>query len=166
MKLPFVPSAPLNRPLLLRAGAGLLIVLWLAGSGFWLADDIVAQRNATPEEALVLRWHLGTTKPEPGKIDPPKPEQPPAKSQNINDLFSVRKGGVDSFDPLSRNTPANAPIMVADWPRRILAGAAIALARDIGEQMLRRRPIDIDGATDFAVKMILGGVPALPTLKP
>ena len=126
MKLPFVPSASLNRPLLLRAGAGLLIVLWLGGSSYWLADDIVAQRNATPEEALVLRWHLGTTKPEPGKIDPPKPEQPPAKSQNINDLFSVRKGGVDSFDPLSRNTPANAPIMVADWPRRILAGAAIA----------------------------------------
>jgi AcrR family transcriptional regulator len=47
-----------------------------------------------------------------------------------------------------------------------LAGACIALARDIGEQMLRRRPIDIDGATDFAVKMILGGIPALPPLKP
>lgn len=47
-----------------------------------------------------------------------------------------------------------------------LAGACIALAKDIGEQMLRRRPIDIDGATEFAVKMILGGLPALPTLKP
>lgn len=47
-----------------------------------------------------------------------------------------------------------------------LAGASIALARDIGQQMLRRRPIDVDGATDFAVKMILGGIPALPTLRP
>lgn len=46
-----------------------------------------------------------------------------------------------------------------------LAGACIALARDIGEQMLNRRPVDIDSATEFAVQMILGGIPALPTLK-
>ena len=45
-----------------------------------------------------------------------------------------------------------------------LAGACIALAREIGEQMLRRRPIDVEGAAQFAVQMILGGLPALPTL--
>lgn len=129
VKLPLVPPANVNRPLLVRAGAGLVIVLWLAGAGYWLADDVVALRRATPEEALALRWQMSTTKPDkadPGKAEAPKVETPPAKSQNINDLFSVRKGGVESFDPLSRNTPANAPIMVADWPRRILAGAAIA----------------------------------------
>ncbi len=129
VKLPLVPSVPVNRSLLLRAGAGFVIVAWLAGSGYWLADDLVAQRRATPEEALALRWQLSTTKPdkaETGKTEAPKAEQPAAKSQNINDLFSVRKGGVESFDPLSRNAPANAPIMVADWPHRILAGLAIA----------------------------------------
>jgi hypothetical protein len=134
VKLPLVPPANVNRPLLLRAGAGLVIVMWLAGSGYWLADDLVAQRRATPEEALALRWQLSTTKPDkadPGKaeapkVEAPKVEPPSAKSQNINDLFSVRKGGVESFDPLSRNPPANAPIMLADWPHRILAGLAIA----------------------------------------
>jgi hypothetical protein len=30
--------------------------------------------------------------------------------------------------------------------------------------MLERRPIDVDGAADFAVRMILGGLPALPRL--
>ncbi len=129
MKLPLVPSLPVNKSLLLRAGASSVIVLWLAGSGYWLSDDLVALRRATPDEALAIRWQLGTNKPdkpEAGKLDAPKVEQPPAKSQNINDLFSVRKGGNDSFDPLSRNTPANTPIMVADWPHRILAGLAIA----------------------------------------
>lgn len=129
VKLPLVQSVPVNRSLVVRAGTGLLVVLWLAGSGYWLADDVVALRRATPEEALALRWKIETNKqdkPEAGKTEPPKVEQPPAKSQNINDLFSVRKGGLESFDPLSRNTPANAPIMVADWPHRILAGLAIA----------------------------------------
>jgi len=43
-----------------------------------------------------------------------------------------------------------------------LAAAAIAVVREIGHHMLMRRPVDIEGATEFAVRMILGGVPALP----
>jgi AcrR family transcriptional regulator len=46
-----------------------------------------------------------------------------------------------------------------------LAAACFALVRDIGEQMVRRRPIDVDGAAEFAIQMILGGVSALPTSK-
>jgi hypothetical protein len=128
VKLPLVQSPAVNRPQLLRAGAALTIVLWVAGTGYWLADDVVAQRRATPEEALAIRWQLGTNKPdkpETGKPEAPKVEPPPAKSQNINDLFSVRKGGVEGFDPLSRNPPANAPIMVPDWPQRIIAASTI-----------------------------------------
>lgn len=45
-----------------------------------------------------------------------------------------------------------------------LAAACIAIAREVGEKMLERRPIDVPGAIDFAVRMILGGLPALPRL--
>ncbi|HLI67970.1 MAG TPA: TetR/AcrR family transcriptional regulator [Caulobacteraceae bacterium] len=46
-----------------------------------------------------------------------------------------------------------------------LAAACIAIAREVGELMLERRPIDARAAADFAVQMILGGLPALPRLK-
>ena len=46
-----------------------------------------------------------------------------------------------------------------------LAAAAIAIAREVGELMLERRPIDVEAAVEFAVQMILGGLPALPQLK-
>ncbi|USQ95151.1 TetR/AcrR family transcriptional regulator [Caulobacter sp. RL271] len=45
-----------------------------------------------------------------------------------------------------------------------LTSACIAVAREIGDKMLERRPVDTEGATDFAVKLILGGLPALPRL--
>jgi AcrR family transcriptional regulator len=56
----------------------------------------------------------------------------------------------------------DAPPVDADY----LAGACIAMVRDIAEQMVRRRPIDVEGAAEFAIQMILGGVSALPTHKP
>jgi AcrR family transcriptional regulator len=46
-----------------------------------------------------------------------------------------------------------------------LAAACIAIARDVGEKMLARRPIDTQGATDFAVAMIQGGLKGLPQAK-
>ena len=45
-----------------------------------------------------------------------------------------------------------------------LTAACIAVAREIGDKMLERRPVDTEGAADFAVKLILGGLPALPRL--
>ena len=47
-----------------------------------------------------------------------------------------------------------------------LAAACIAIAREVGELMLERRPIDVPAAVEFAVQLILGGLPALPRLKP
>jgi len=47
-----------------------------------------------------------------------------------------------------------------------LAAACIAIAREIGERMVERRPMDVPEAVEFAVQMILGGIPALPRLKP
>jgi AcrR family transcriptional regulator len=55
-----------------------------------------------------------------------------------------------------------APRVDADY----LAAACIAVARDVGDKMLERRPIDTAAATDFAVKLILGGLPALPRTAP
>jgi AcrR family transcriptional regulator len=43
-----------------------------------------------------------------------------------------------------------------------LAAACIAIAREVGEKMVERRPIDLPAAVEFAVQMILGGLPALP----
>ena len=46
-----------------------------------------------------------------------------------------------------------------------VAAACIAIARDVGERMLTRRPIDTKGATEFAVAMIQGGLQGLPKSK-
>jgi AcrR family transcriptional regulator len=39
-----------------------------------------------------------------------------------------------------------------------LAAACIGIAREVGDKMLTRRPFDVEGATDFAVGMILFGL--------
>lgn len=43
-----------------------------------------------------------------------------------------------------------------------LAAACIAIAREVGEKMLARRPVDTRAAEDFAVAMILSGLKGLP----
>jgi AcrR family transcriptional regulator len=55
----------------------------------------------------------------------------------------------------------NAPRVDLDF----LTAACIAIAREVGDKMLERRPVDVAAATDFCVKLILGGVPALPRLE-
>ena len=43
-----------------------------------------------------------------------------------------------------------------------LASACIAIAREVGDRMLERRPVDTRAATDFAVTMIVSGLQGLP----
>ncbi len=43
-----------------------------------------------------------------------------------------------------------------------LTASAIAVAREVGDLMLARRPIDVAGAADFVVRLVMGGVPNLP----
>ncbi|MGA2951490.1 MAG: TetR/AcrR family transcriptional regulator [Caulobacteraceae bacterium] len=43
-----------------------------------------------------------------------------------------------------------------------LATSCIAVAREVGDQMLIREHVDVAGATEFVVRLILGGVRALP----
>jgi AcrR family transcriptional regulator len=47
-----------------------------------------------------------------------------------------------------------------------LATACIAIAREVGDEMLRRHPVDVDAATEFCVRLILGGVAAAPRVGP
>ena len=43
-----------------------------------------------------------------------------------------------------------------------MAAACIAVAREVGEKMLERRPVDTKAAADFACAMILTGLKGLP----
>jgi AcrR family transcriptional regulator len=47
-----------------------------------------------------------------------------------------------------------------------LATACIAIAREVGERMVERRPPDVDAATEFCVTLILGGLAAVPRVEP
>ena len=47
-----------------------------------------------------------------------------------------------------------------------IAAACIAVARDVGEKMLQKRPVDTAAAAEFATAMILGGLRGLPAAKP
>ena len=47
-----------------------------------------------------------------------------------------------------------------------LAASCIALAREVGDVMISRQPMDVEGATTFVVNLILGGLPALPPWEP
>jgi AcrR family transcriptional regulator len=42
-----------------------------------------------------------------------------------------------------------------------LTAAAIGVAREMGDHMLQRRPVDVGGATEFATKLILAGIETL-----
>jgi AcrR family transcriptional regulator len=79
--------------------------------------------------------------------------------------------------PYSRNTPeilavheevrsSLADVMERGLAPRVdldyLATACIAIAREVGEEMLRRDPPDVASAADFCVALILGGLAALP----
>ncbi len=89
-------------------------------------------------------------------------------------------GGANDDFPQGRATPEMQAVY--EEVRRVLAGiverdlapkvdldylaaACIAVAREIGETMMTRRPVDVEGACDFVVQLILGGLPALPRLK-
>lgn len=90
-----------------------------------------------------------------------------------------RDGSAGEVTAHARNTPellavfeevrgVFAAIMDRDLSAQVdidyLAAGCIAVAREIGDRMVERQPIDVAGASDFVVRLILGGVPGLPTL--
>jgi len=92
-----------------------------------------------------------------------------------------KDGGRDEPLPHARNTPellavyqevrgVFAAIMDRDLSAKVdidfLTASCIAVAREIGERMVIRQPMDVAGATDFVVRLIIGGLPNLPRQDP
>jgi len=46
-----------------------------------------------------------------------------------------------------------------------LAASCIAVAREIGDRMMERAPVDVEAAAEFVVRLLLGGLPAVPRLE-
>lgn len=86
----------------------------------------------------------------------PASERQPHMQVETPEMHRVFEEVRDSFIAVMEK--GDAPRVDADY----LAATSIAIAREIGQKMLERRPIDIDKATDFTVNLILGGVQTLP----
>jgi len=43
-----------------------------------------------------------------------------------------------------------------------LTASAIGIARDLGDHMLQRRPVDVEAVTDFATSLVISGITGLP----
>lgn len=97
-----------------------------------------------------------------------------------HEIWSSRRPAHEP-EPRFRNTPemlavfeevrgAFAAVMERGLAPRVdldyLATACIAVAREVGEAMLERRPPDVEAAAEFCVRLILGGLSALPTTGP
>lgn len=92
----------------------------------------------------------------------------------------MRRGAADA-GPEPRHTPEMTAVFeevrsafsrnleheqMPDVDLDFLTAAAIAVAREIGDKMLEREPMDVAKAADFAVALIMGGLPALPRTTP
>jgi AcrR family transcriptional regulator len=84
-------------------------------------------------------------------------------------------------EPYARNTPeilavheevlsAFAEVMERGLAPRVdldyLATACIAIVREVGDRMMQREAPDVEAATEFCVRLILGGVAAAPRVTP
>jgi AcrR family transcriptional regulator len=97
-------------------------------------------------------------------------------SARENETWQMQRPAGESV-PHTRDTPeiravfeevrgAFADVMERGLAPRVdldyLAAACIAIAREVGDKMLERRPVDTEAAVEFVVSLILGGVSALP----
>ena len=97
-----------------------------------------------------------------------------------NESWMVSRAAGEAV-PKTRNTPEmqavfeEVRVVLADVIDRglaprvdldYLATACIAIAREVGDAMMQRQPMDVAGATEFVVRLILGGLPAVPRLEP
>ncbi|QUD87358.1 TetR/AcrR family transcriptional regulator [Phenylobacterium montanum] len=79
-----------------------------------------------------------------------------SQTPEMKAVFEQVKSSISAALERDRSAPVD-----ADY----LAAACIAIAEEVGHKMLERRPVDVPAAIEFAVAMILGGLPALPRLK-
>ncbi|MHB8528196.1 MAG: TetR/AcrR family transcriptional regulator [Caulobacteraceae bacterium] len=84
------------------------------------------------------------------------PGAPMAHTRNTPEILAVHEEVRRVFaDVMERGL---APKVDLDY----LAAGCIAVAQEIGDVMLARSPADVEGAAEFVVRLILGGLPALP----
>ena len=102
-------------------------------------DFVAAEHRAWPS-------HAGEGEPAPRARSSPE----------ILAVFEEVRGVLDSI--MDRDLSAKVDI-------DFLAASCIAVAREIGDRMVERRPVDVAAATDFVVRLILGGVPNLPRVE-
>lgn len=126
----------------------ILRACWEQAADFegYLRSAIQAYYDFVAEEHQAWQLHPRNDERQPHiSIQTPEMER---VFEEVRDAFAaaIDKGG--------------APRVDADY----LAAACIAIAREVGERMLRRQPVDTTAACDFAVGLILGGLPALPRL--
>jgi len=89
----------------------------------------------------------------------PSPHHHPhvrAETPEMQAVFEQVRWSISDVLARDHKTPVDA---------EYLAAACIAIAREVGDRMIERRPIDVPGAVEFAVQLILGGLPALPRLE-
>jgi len=110
--------------------------------------------------AVLAYFEFIANEHETWQVRRPVGERQPHMQVETPEMHRVFEEVRDSF--IAAMQRGDAPRVDADY----LAAASIAISREIGQQMLERRPIDIRVAADFAVSLILGGVPALPRLEP
>jgi hypothetical protein len=88
------------------------------------------------------------------------PDGPEPYTRNTPEILAVHEEVRTAFaDVMERGL---APHVDLDY----LAIASIAIAREVGDEMLRRRPVNVEAATEFCVRLILGGVAAAPRVAP
>jgi AcrR family transcriptional regulator len=88
-----------------------------------------------------------------GKSDPNEPE---TYTRNTPEMLAVHDEVRTAFAEVMER--GLAPKVDVDY----LTIAAIAIVREVGDRMIVREPLDVAGATEFCVTLILGGVAAAP----
>ncbi len=88
------------------------------------------------------------------------PHEPDTYTRNTPEMLAVHEEVRTAFAEVMER--GGAPRVDIDY----LTTAAIAIVREVGDRMVLRQPLDVPGAVEFCVSLILGGVPAAPRVEP
>jgi AcrR family transcriptional regulator len=88
------------------------------------------------------------------------PHEPETFTRNTPEMLAVHEEVRTAFAEVMER--GGAPRVDIDY----LTTAAIAIVREVGDRMVLREPLDVPGAVEFCVSLILGGVPAAPRVEP
>jgi AcrR family transcriptional regulator len=109
----------------------------------YLRAAVTAYFEFCASEMAALRGHASQVEPMP-------------HTRNTPELLAVYQEVREAFAATMDRE------LAAEVDLDYLTASAIAIAREVGDRMLTRRPIDVDGAADFVVRLVMGGVPNLP----